>query len=151
MNAPDVNLSMEKFSVDGEGDTRGIRFGLAGIKSLGHTAVEVIVRERERGGPFRDIFDFADRTGGGALNKKGVESLIRAGAMDSLPGRRSQKLQVFERAMDGAARQAKGTASGQLSMFDEPEMAFARPSMPDRKSTRLNSSHPTTSRMPSSA
>ena len=110
---PDVNRSLEKFTVD----DNGIRFGLAGIKSLGHSAVEALVSERETGGAYRDLYDFINRVSGAALNKKGVESLIRAGAMDSLPGNRAQKLHVYERAMDGASRQQKSMVSGQISLF----------------------------------
>ncbi|MBR1560396.1 MAG: DNA polymerase III subunit alpha, partial [Clostridia bacterium] len=110
---PDVNRSEEKFTVD----AGGIRFGLAGVKSLGHNAIEVLVGERSSGGEYRDLYDFINRTAGAALNKKGVESLIRAGAMDSLPGNRAQKLHVFEHAMDGASRQQKNMVSGQLSLF----------------------------------
>ena len=67
-----------------------------------------------------------------ALNKKGVESLIRAGAMDSLPGNRAQKLHVYEKAMDGASRQLKSTVSGQISLFGlmDDDLA-APPPMPD--------------------
>ena len=114
---PDVNRSLEKFTVDRQNGKPGIRFGLAGVKSLGHNAIEVLVNERETGGEYRDLYDFINRTAGAALNKKGVESLIRAGAMDSLPGYRSQKLHVFEKAMDGASRQMKNMVSGQISLF----------------------------------
>lgn len=114
---PDVNRSLEKFTVDDANGKKGIRFGLAGIKSLGHNAIESLVNERETGGDYRDLYDFINRTSGAALNKKGVESLIRAGAMDSLPGYRSQKLHVYEKAMDGASRQLKNMVSGQISLF----------------------------------
>ena len=114
---PDVNRSEEKFTVDMQTGKSGIRFGLAGVKSLGHNAIEALVDERRRGGAFRDLFDFIDRVTGAALNKKGVESLIRAGAMDSLPGYRSQKLHVYEKAMDGASRQQKSMVAGQISLF----------------------------------
>ncbi|MGX8706049.1 MAG: DNA polymerase III subunit alpha, partial [bacterium] len=110
---PDVNRSLEKFTVD----DNGIRFGLTGIKSLGHSAVEALVNERENGGAYRDLYDFINRVSGAALNKKGIESLIRAGAMDSLPGNRAQKLNIYERAMDGVSRQQKSMVSGQISLF----------------------------------
>ena len=114
---PDVNRSLEKFTVDESNGKKGIRFGMAGVKSLGHNAIEALVNERQIGGDYRDLYDFINRTSGAALNKKGVESLIRAGAMDSLPGYRSQKLHVFEKAMDGASRQLKNMVSGQISLF----------------------------------
>ncbi|MBR2700074.1 MAG: hypothetical protein IKE76_15955, partial [Clostridia bacterium] len=78
----------------------------------------------------KDLYDFIDRLTGGALNKKGVESLIRAGAMDSLPGHRSQKLHVYERAMDGASRQQKSVVAGQISLFGMLDGAAAAPPPP---------------------
>ncbi len=125
---PDVNKSQEKFSVE-EG---AIRFGFAGVKNLGHGAIQAIVSEREAGGPYRDIFDLCERVACAAVNKKCVESLIRAGAMDGLPGSRSQKLCVFERAMDAAGRRQKTAVRGQLSLFDAVEdVEIAPPPLPD--------------------
>ena len=127
---PDVNRSQELFTVDVSGEKKGIRFGLAGVKSLGHNAIEAVVDEREHGGPYRDLYDFINRLAGGALNKKGVESLIRAGAMDGLPGARSQKLHVFEKAMDGASRRQKNMVEGQLSLFGLAENTVEAPPPP---------------------
>ena len=125
---PDVNKSQEKFSVE-EG---AIRFGFAGVKNLGHGAIQAIVSEREAGGPYRDILDLCERVACAAVNKKCVESLIRAGAMDGLPGSRSQKLCVFERAMDAAGRRQKTAVQGQLSLFDAVEdVQIAPPPLPD--------------------
>src|SRR5699024_5669990 len=84
------------------------------------------------GGPYRDIFDLCERVACAAVNKKCVESLIRAGAMDGLPGSRSQKLCVFERAMDAAGRRQKTAVQGQLSLFDAVEdVQIAPPPLPD--------------------
>ena len=127
---PDVNRSQELFTVDVSGEKKGIRFGLAGVKSLGHNAIEAVVDEREHGGPYRDLYDFINRLAGGALNKKGVESLIRAGAMDGLPGARSQKLHVFEKAMDGAGRRQKNMVEGQLSLFGLADNTVEAPPPP---------------------
>lgn len=127
---PDVNRSEEKFTVDSQTGKPGIRFGLAGVKSLGHNAIEALVDERARGGAFRDLYDFIDRLAGGALNKKGVEALIRSGAMDSLPGYRSQKLHVYEKALDGAARQQKNTVAGQISLFGMLDNSLDAPPPP---------------------
>ena len=77
------------------------------MKNVGHPAIAALVAERTRGGNYQDIYDFIDRLSAAMVNKKAVESLIRAGAMDSLPGNRAQKLNVFEKAMDGAARKAE--------------------------------------------
>ena len=127
---PDVNRSQELFTVNVSGEKKGIRFGLAGVKSLGHNAIEAVVDEREHGGPYRDLYDFINRLAGGALNKKGVESLIRAGAMDGLPGARSQKLHVFEKAMDGASRRQKNMVEGQLSLFGLADNTVEAPPPP---------------------
>ncbi len=125
---PDVNSSQEKFSVE----DGAIRFGFAGVKNLGHGAIQAIVSEREAGGPYRDIFDFCERVACAAVNKKCVESLIRAGAMDALPGNRAQKLGVYERAIDAAGRRQKTAVQGQLSLFDAVEdVEIAPPPLPD--------------------
>ncbi len=130
---PDINHSQEKFSVDYFEGKKGVRFGLAGVKNLGHNAIAELVEERESGGDYLDLYDFIDRNAARAINKKGVESLIRAGAFDRLPGRRSQKLHVFERAMDGASRQQKSVIAGQISLFDmgTSEVKAPPPPMPD--------------------
>ena len=109
-----------------------IRFGFAGVKNLGHGAIQAIVSGRGAGGAFRDAFDFCERVACAAVNKKCVESLIRAGAMDALPGNRAQKLCVFERAMDAAGRRQKTAVQGQLSLFDVAEdVEIAPPPLPD--------------------
>ncbi len=130
---PDINHSHEKFSVDYADGRKGVRFGLAGVKNLGHNAIAELVAERGAGGEYADLYDFINRNAAHAINKKGVESLIRAGAFDGLPGRRSQKLHVFERAMDGASRQQKSVIAGQISLFDmgEAEVKAPPPPMPD--------------------
>lgn len=127
---PDVNTSQAKFSVDGTNGKKGIRFGLSGVKNLGHPAVAAIVEERKARGEYRDIYDFIDRLAGASMNKKGVDSLIRSGATDSLPGFRHQKLQIFERAMDGAAKKKAGVLAGQMSLFGLAEEAPPPPPLP---------------------
>ncbi|MBQ8963854.1 MAG: DNA polymerase III subunit alpha, partial [Clostridia bacterium] len=129
---PDVNRSRARFTVDDLDGKKGIRFGLGAVKNLGLKAVEMLVAEREAAGPYRDLYDFVGRVTGGELNKKGVESLIRCGALDELPGNRAQKLCVFEKAMDGVARRQKSMVAGQISLFgmDSPVQA-PPPPMPD--------------------
>ena len=130
---PDVNRSRAQFTVDESNGAKGIRFGLGAVKNLGLKAVEALVAERESAGPYRDLYDFINRVTGGELNKKGVESLIRCGALDELPGSRAQKLSVFEKAMDGVARRQKSTVSGQISLFGmaESPVEAPPPPMPD--------------------
>ena len=81
--SPDVNESHLKFSVNPQGD---IRFGMAAIKSVGQAAVNEIIEERVKNGPFKDIFDFAERVNLSICTKKNIEALAIAGAFDSLPG-----------------------------------------------------------------
>ena len=109
-----------------------IRFGLQAVKSVGGGAIAFIEANRREKGPFRDLFDYAARVPGEAVNKKAVESLIRAGAMDSLPGSRAQKLAAFDRAMDAASKRAHGAVEGQLSLFDAlEEEPHEAPKLPD--------------------
>ena len=114
---PDINRSRVRFTVEVADGVRSIRFGLNAVKGVGAKAVEALVTEREAAGPFRDLYDFVNRVTGGELNKKAVENLIRCGAMDGLPGYRSQKLHVYEKAMDGVSRQQKNMVTGQISLF----------------------------------
>lgn len=81
--SPDINESLLKFSVNKAGD---IRFGLAAIKSVGQGAVNSILEERKQNGPFKDIFDFAERVNLTSCNKKNIEALALAGAFDSFTG-----------------------------------------------------------------
>ena len=127
---PDVNRSRTQFTVDETDGQKGIRFGLGAVKNLGIKAVEALVGEREIGGPYRDLYDFVGRLTGGELNKKGVESLIRCGALDELPGNRNQKLHVYERAMDGVSRSQKSMVTGQLSLFGLADGALDAPPPP---------------------
>ncbi|MDR0396408.1 MAG: DNA polymerase III subunit alpha [Oscillospiraceae bacterium] len=120
---PDVNRSQPRFSVDrDEKGEWGIRFGLGAIKSVGEAGAEAIVAERERGGVFKETAEFIRRAECDALNKRMVESLIRAGALDSVDPNRQKLLMTFERAMDSAARRRKQTSRGQLTLFGTPLM-----------------------------
>ena len=93
VKGPDINESELNFSVTHDG---GIRFGLGGIKGVGSAAVDSIVAEREKNGPFKDVFDFAERTNFSSVNSKAFESLIYAGAFDSLGIKRSTMLAESE-------------------------------------------------------
>ncbi len=88
---PDVNESRGKFAVNRKG---GIRFGMAAIKGVGEAAVEQIINEREANGPFKDIFNFAERVSLQSVNKKNFEALAIAGAFDSFEG--TKRSQFFE-------------------------------------------------------
>ena len=116
---PDINASGKKFGVDTAPDGRlGIRFGLGGVKNVGGGAVDALVRERETGGHYQSIFDFCRRVAGDDVNKRTVESLIKAGSFDGLGGSRAQCMEVYEQAMDAESSLRKSNVRGQISLFD---------------------------------
>ena len=116
---PNINSSFRPFTVDTLDDGKqGIRFGMGGVKNVGEKAVEAIVRDRYNHGPFRDIFDFCRRVAGEDVNKRAVESLIKAGCFDGLGAKRAQCISVYESAMDSQASQRKQNVTGQVSFFD---------------------------------
>ena len=116
---PDVNRSRWKFTVstDAEGNS-GILFGLGVVKSVGEGAVNAIIAEREKGGSYKDIFDFCTRVDPGECGKRVAESLIRAGCFDYTGACRPQMLAVYETAMDANIQKRKKNVDGQLSLFD---------------------------------
>jgi DNA polymerase-3 subunit alpha len=111
---PDVNLSGHDFKVV-EGN---IRFGLDAVKGLGHQAVEAIVREREKDGPFTSIWDFCRRVDCQSVNKRCVESLVKCGALDSLPGTRTGQFEVLQQAQAAGVQAQQDAQLGQGSFFD---------------------------------
>ena len=110
---PDVNESEDGFSVSGE----NIRFGLAAIKNVGRAFMKQLVAEREAGGKFTSLADFCERMYDKDLNRRAVESLIKAGAFDSLGYRRSQYMAVYESVIDAVADKRKKNVEGQLDLF----------------------------------
>ncbi len=111
---PNVNTSDVIFTITP--DSRGIYFALSAIKNVGVNAVEVIVNARKQGGPFRTLDDFCRRVDLRQVNRRGLESLIKAGALDDF-GRRSQLLQVLDRMLAASQAVHEASARGQLSMF----------------------------------
>ena len=110
---PDVNGSGVRFEVqDGK-----IRFGLSAVKNVGAKAVELIIREREQN-PYEDFFSFLRRVPADAINKRMIESMIKAGCFDSFHVKRSQLMAVYESAMDALAHDRKRNLEGQVSLFD---------------------------------
>lgn len=111
---PDINEGYRQFSVsDGK-----IRFALAAIKNVGKGAVDALVAEREKNGPFTSMTDFCNRMESGEWNKRGIESLIKGGAMDSLGGFRSQYMVIYKSILDGIGQARKNNIEGQLNLFD---------------------------------
>ena len=136
---PDVNKSFADFVVT----EKAIRFGLGAVKNVGRGAVDAIVQARKKTGPFETIFDFCRHVDLHTVNKKAVESLILAGAMDSLPGHRAQLIAILDNAMGLGQSTQADRARGQTSLFDaNVEDAVQDPSLPDvrpwSKSETLN-------------
>ena len=111
---PDINEGQSGFSVS-SGD---IRYGLSAIKGLGKSVIDAIVEEREKDGKFISLRDFATRLSGKEVNKRTIESFIKAGAFDSLPGTRKQLMIVYVRILDEVSDRKKNNLSGQLTLFD---------------------------------
>lgn len=110
---PDINEGEYAFSVsDG-----AIRYGLSAIKSLGRPTIEAIVIEREKNGPFSSLKDFLDRMNG-EVNKRTVESFIKAGAFDGFGANRKQMMLAYSSIMDQVNQERKSSMSGQMSFFD---------------------------------
>ena len=119
---PDVNESSKKFTVvydenDTERKHGKIRFGLMAIKNLGEGPSEAIIEAREEKGHPRDIFEFIENIDIHRINKKAVESIIKAGALDRLNPNRAAHLGIYESLMDSAQSSARHNISGQLSLF----------------------------------
>ena len=110
---PCVSASYKKFSVeDGK-----IRFGLLGIKNVGEGAIDAIVKAREEKGPSQDIFSFISNLDISQVNKKAIESLIKAGACDCLSDNRAAMLSVHETLVESAQNTLRKNIEGQMSLF----------------------------------
>jgi DNA polymerase-3 subunit alpha len=115
VTVPDINRSASDFtSVDGT-----IVFGLSAVRNVGESLVAMIVAERERGGAFTDFYDFCERVDPQVLNKRSVESLIKAGAFDSLGHPRLGLLQVFELVIDRTLARRREREQGIMSLFGD--------------------------------
>ena len=119
---PDVNESGYRFTVHAN---NSIRFGLAGIKSMGEAAVKEIIQSREEGGPFQSLADFCNRVSMRLVNRRALENLILSGAMDSFGAKRSQLLAIMDRAAEQGAASQKDRANGQVNLFGDEETLAA--------------------------
>jgi DNA polymerase-3 subunit alpha len=117
MLQPDVNHSQVTFSIERDEGTPSVRFGLAAIKNVGPGAVEPIVAERRKGGIFTSVEDLCRRCDLRGVNKRVIESLIKAGAFDSLDNR-GTLLNNLNRILSLAQREQRLRESGQSTMFD---------------------------------
>ena len=111
---PDINEGESGFTVSGN----AIRYGLSAIKSVGKSVVDTIVAERERGGLFTSMENFAERMSNKEVNKKTLENFIKSGALDSMPGNRRQKMMVAPELLEQKNREKKTSIAGQMSLFD---------------------------------
>ncbi|MGP1395832.1 MAG: DNA polymerase III subunit alpha [Inquilinaceae bacterium] len=135
---PDINRSGAVFVVEpadaGDGQA-AIRYALGAIKGVGVEAMRSVEEERSANGPFRDVFDLARRLDGKSVNKRQIENLIRAGALDSLDANRARLLAASEKLVRYAQSAASERQSGQVSLFGgdggEALSVPALPSVPD--------------------
>ena len=111
---PDINRSEGNFSVE----PGGIRYGLSAIKGIGKPVMEAIVQERNQGGPYTSLKDFAQRLSGKEVNKRTIENFIKAGAFDSLGGTRKQFMMIYVQVLDTVNQEKKSSITGQMSLFD---------------------------------
>jgi len=114
---PDINKSMSEFSIENKTD---IRFGLSAIKNVGEAAIKTILEARSHG-PYKNLEDFCSRVNLASVNKKTMESLIKAGAFDSF-GKRTSLLIEYPLIIDKVNKIKKGKIEGQSSLFDNPEI-----------------------------
>jgi len=144
---PDVNSSEFNFTpvlAGGRGgatvrervDEHGIRFGLGAIKNVGPNAVESIVNARTAGGRFGSLYDFCERVDLGTVNRRLIESFIKAGALDTLGGTRAQLFAALDNAMEDGARAWRDRANGQSGLFatlmaEMPPAEHPLPKVPD--------------------
>jgi DNA polymerase III subunit alpha len=112
---PDVNASDLNFTPD----NGAIRFGLGAVKNVGSNAVQTIVEARQSGGRYKTLDDFCERVDLNAVNRRVIESLIKAGAMDAFPGSRAQKMAIIDEAMETGQRARKDRESGQAGLFGD--------------------------------
>ncbi|MGI8440543.1 MAG: DNA polymerase III subunit alpha [Thermoleophilaceae bacterium] len=116
---PDVNESGHDFTVS----SGNIRFGLDAVKNVGSSAVDAVIAAREAGGRFTSIWDFCERVDCRAVNKKGIESLVKCGALDSTGDSRRGMLEVMPGAQGAGGKAQQDALLGQASIFDLEEPA----------------------------
>ena len=130
---PDINRSASDFTPV-IGEASAIVFGLSAVRNVGEGLVELILAEREKNGPFADFFDFCERVDSNVLNKRTVESLIKAGAFDSLGHPRQGLVAVYEEIVDHTVQRRREHDMGVMSLFGdlrEGPSFDERPEIPD--------------------
>ncbi|SDW52111.1 DNA polymerase III subunit alpha [Marinobacter mobilis] len=113
---PDVSTSEFTFTVNDDGQ---IVYGLGAIKGLGEGPIQSVVEGRAEGGPYKDLFDFCNRVDLKKVNKRAIEAMIRAGAMDKLGPGRAQLMASIDKALQQANQQSRNESAGIIDMFGE--------------------------------
>ena len=134
--APDVNESYNDFTVNSHGQ---IRFGMAAIKGVGEAAVEKIIEEREKNGPYKDVYDFFERIDYKSVNKKTIENLVTAGGLDSFGYHRAQYLHlvdatttVLDNLVNYGQKNQQDSMNLQATLFGELDgFEVTKPNIPD--------------------
>jgi DNA polymerase-3 subunit alpha len=124
LRAPDINESNYRFEPV---DTKTIRYGLGGIKGTGEAAINSILSARKEGGPFKDLFDFCHRVDKRLVNRRVVESLIRAGAFDPVNGHRASLLASVGMAIESAEQASRSV--NQVSLFGDLTDSTQQPAL----------------------
>lgn len=136
---PDINRGEKKFIPE----NGKIRFALAAIKGVGRPVIDAIVAERTENGPYHSLEEFLERNSGREVNKRVMESLIKAGALDCLNGNRKQFMQSYATIMDNVSARKKNSLDGQMSIFDmvsaeeKKNFEFRLPNVPEYEKAEL--------------
>ena len=141
VSLPDINRSEVDFSVVSQPDgADGISFGLSAVRNIGTVHSEMLIRERSENGPFESFHDFAERVPKMCLNKRMVESLIKAGSFDALPHNRESLMAAFEVIIENSVQNRDAQDRGFVSLFGEESEAVRPPipSLPERPEQRLH-------------
>ncbi|WP_110619022.1 DNA polymerase III subunit alpha [Thioalkalivibrio sp. ALE21] len=117
---PDVNQSDYRFTVQ---DARTVVYGLGAIKGVGESAIETLLKARNEGGPFHGLVDLCQRVDLGKLNKRVLETLVRAGALDSLGANRATLLADIPTAVAAAEQTERNASLGVVDLFGDPAAA----------------------------
>ncbi|MGH9773027.1 MAG: OB-fold nucleic acid binding domain-containing protein, partial [Candidatus Acidiferrales bacterium] len=123
---PDVNSSDRTFSPSGQ----DIRFGLTAIKNVGQAAIESVLEARNKLGRFEHLFQFCENVDLRLLNKRVIESLIKAGAMDSLGAHRAQMIATLDRAIELGQNRQRQVENGQTGLFSHGSQGASEPAPP---------------------
>jgi DNA polymerase-3 subunit alpha len=126
---PDLNYSEADFSVEKTEEGVAVRYALGAVRNVGVAAMESIAAERKAHGPFKALYDFAERLDPRAVNRRQLENLAKAGAFDSIEPDRARALAACETVAAYAQRVAEERASAQTSLFGAEEPS-ARPAFP---------------------